>query len=152
MLTCFGGGHGLFRIIPPEKYFKTNPEFFPFFTNTGTRRGESVLCFTNPKLPEVFAENLSRIIQEMPVKPEVLWIGLNDTWTVCDCKECHKPIPLEDGSVLNMTDPRSTKDPNSVHSVFPISEPVMKHSRPASRNCVPHVCLYLYGGAARGRP
>ena len=44
-------GHNFHQLIPPEKYFKDHPDFFPLERATGRRRTERAqLCTSNPAL------------------------------------------------------------------------------------------------------
>ena len=59
-LNC-EGGHIYWWMAHPDRYFKTNPEFFGFSKLTGKREQET-LCLTNPELLETAVENLKKRI------------------------------------------------------------------------------------------
>ncbi len=104
-LLEFGQGHNLTRIwLPLKKYAKTNPEFY--MLNNGERRttGRVQLCYTNRKMWDVFVKESLDIISKLPKHYGRVNMLIEDTPSVCDCAECHKPITLPDGSVLKDTD------------------------------------------------
>lgn len=101
----YGQGHNLTRIwLPLKKYGKTNPEFYMY--NNGERRttGRVQLCFTNRKMWDVFVKNSLDIIAKLPKYYSRVNMLIEDTPSLCDCKECRKPITLPDGKVLKVTD------------------------------------------------
>ena len=102
ILNC----HNLYQLLPPDKYFKSHPEYYSmnalgqrFHGNAATRAGGSV-CMSNPEVARVAAENLARIIElnhkELPRGewPLIYSIqGLDATAYVCLCPECDKISP-----------------------------------------------------------
>lgn len=119
MVELYGGGHSYFStMVPPNSkfgdgkhnYFATNPEFYGWDPAQGGRCPET-LCLTCPQLPAVAAANLAEGIAKRDRPTDYLHLGMRDSWTICQCPECRKPIPLADGTVLAQRDADTEKDP-----------------------------------------
>ncbi|MHC4873600.1 MAG: DUF4838 domain-containing protein [Planctomycetota bacterium] len=82
-------GHNFHKLIPPEKYFKTNPDFFCFDSATGKYRAERAqLCTTNPKLITELGKIADEYFKRNP-KEEFFPLFQEDgsrLW--CQCKAC----------------------------------------------------------------
>lgn len=118
LIQFYGGGHSYFSTMAPpnpkfgdtkHNYFETNPEFYGWDAMKGGRVPET-FCLTNPKLPAVSAANLVEGMKKLAVPTDYLCLGMRDSWTMCQCPECQKPIRLEDGSELKMRDSDAEKD------------------------------------------
>lgn len=110
-LDIAGYGHAYWHMAHPDKYFKTNPEFYGFDEMKGRRVAET-LCLTNEKLIGVAAENIiSDMKSRFSVTPGYMMLGMRDSWTMCQCEMCLRPIKLPDGSKLKMHDRNAQKDP-----------------------------------------
>ena len=88
--------HGLFQIVTPAKYFKTNPEFWALQNGKRTHRDKRGLmadyCLTNEKLAEVTAKECRAFLKK---NPEVLYISIQEgdhTRGYCDCEPCKKLV------------------------------------------------------------
>ena len=90
--TVFGGPHSFHSIVPADKYFATNPEFYSL------RKGKRVpssgvdgnhLCLTNARLREVATERMKEAMREFP-QLRVFSVCMNDggSRTACDCDAC----------------------------------------------------------------
>ncbi len=80
--------HSFFRLIPKEKYWNTNPEFF------STPRANQ-LCLTEPKLVDVMIkEVISRLTPKQFERGDTLAfsIGHEDNGDFCSCKRCKQEI------------------------------------------------------------
>jgi hypothetical protein len=103
------GGHIFSRVISHEKYFASNPEYFPVLR--GMRQPKSwCLCLSARDLPEVYFKELCAYIDKnMPMS--LLKLGVDDSWNTCECPECTAPFKLPDGTVISPDDPayRSTR-------------------------------------------
>lgn len=108
-LNC-EGGHIYWWMAHPDRYFKTNPEFFGFSKLTGKREPET-LCLTNPELLEVAVGNLKKRIRAFKEKPDLFTIGFRDSWTMCQCEKCLAPIPLPGGGTLTRKSDDPQEDP-----------------------------------------
>lgn len=88
--TIYGshGGHSHLIAIPPEKYFKTHPEYF--IMKKGKRilkKSFPHLCISNPEVQELIYQELIKHSNE---GYDVVQLGQNDGFTPCACEECHK--------------------------------------------------------------
>ena len=108
-LNC-EGGHIYWWMAHPDRYFKTNPEFFGFSKLTGKREPET-LCLTNPELLETAVENLKKRIRAFKEKPDLFTIGFRDSWNMCQCEKCLAPIPLSGGGTLIRKSDDPQEDP-----------------------------------------
>ncbi len=84
----FGKGmyvHTFHKLIPPEKYFDTHPEYFSLYN--GRRIPAGQLCLSNPDVIELLKKNLGERIKQDPDKP--IWsVSQNDTYMACECDNC----------------------------------------------------------------
>ena len=101
--------HSLMAFVPPEKYFKTNPEYYSM-NKEGKRikpRSAGIggcLCMSNPKVAKVTAENMLAMIRKdrklMPKGycPKIYDLSLLDNFPyICYCPECVKVINAHGG-------------------------------------------------------
>lgn len=96
----FGSGffvHTFNRLVPPEKYFATHPEYFSLID--GRRVGERTqLCCTNEDVIRICTEE---ILQAMRGEPEafVFSISQNDWYNYCQCPRCQALAQQEDSQI-----------------------------------------------------
>lgn len=87
--------HTFYPLVPPEKHFTNNPEWFSLLKGRRTHeRGQ--LCLTNPKLREFLVE---RVKQELRASPEaaIISVSQNDWYGACECDDC-KALDEAEGS------------------------------------------------------
>ncbi len=106
----YGGGHNLTGLyITEKKYFDEHPDFFPMKggerVRPSTRKYRTQLCFTNPAMTDAFIAELDQRIRENP-QFTTYRVMIEDTWELCDCPECTKPIRLPDGTTLDDSEGR----------------------------------------------
>ena len=78
--------HTFYRLVPPEKYFKTHPEYFSMIK--GKRQGhDAQLCLTNPDVVKIATQTVFRWIKEHP-DANVFSIDQNDGYGWCECPVC----------------------------------------------------------------
>lgn len=79
--------HTFQSLVPPEKYFKTHPEYFSFLNVQRIPDGQ--LCLTNPEVFKIVVEGMK---EQMKEKPEALFwsVSQNDTYKACECESCRK--------------------------------------------------------------
>ena len=84
--------HTFGELIPPDKYFKTHPDWFALVK--GKRQGitdphghSSQLCTSNPEVIDKLAQGLIETIQADPTI-EVISLTPNDGGGFCECKQC----------------------------------------------------------------
>lgn len=95
--VIFEGGHA-FSTLLSDDLFDEHPEYFPLID--GKRRKQSVKgmegwpqpCTSNPKVAEIMAQSLNRILDAPP--KGVFLIGNNDDTRWCQCENCAKIDPL----------------------------------------------------------
>lgn len=91
--------HNLLHLIPPAKYTKTHPEFFPMkdgktrYLPTPTEHGWQP-CFTAPGLVEEAVRNIIAYFKEHPEATSYS-LGANDSSGYCRCPNCMSRITGE---------------------------------------------------------
>ncbi|MBK7031370.1 MAG: DUF4838 domain-containing protein [Bacteroidales bacterium] len=85
--------HTFNRLIPWEKYFQSNPEYFALMNG---KRIIDQLCLSNPKVLKLA---IAKLKVEMAAQPHKnLWsVSQNDNFSYCQCPQCSKII-AEEGS------------------------------------------------------
>jgi hypothetical protein len=100
----FHGGHNVGTFVKSSHPFSEYPELYSLIR--GKRRDSACnLCFTNPQMGKVFADNLLDMARRMPRDVTGIQISLDDTWLWCECDECQKDLVLDDGTRVSRTDP-----------------------------------------------
>ncbi len=91
--------HNLYRVIPPEKYGKSHPEFFP------VRDGDRFIpapdhdhgwqpCFTAPGIVDEAVKNICAYFAAHP-EATSFSLGVNDSSGHCRCERCVAASPKE---------------------------------------------------------
>ncbi len=76
--------HTMFRLVPPEKYFKTHPDYFALF---GGERRKTQLCLSNPEVLKITIDTLKKMMQAN--KDARYWsVSQMDTYGNCECPQC----------------------------------------------------------------
>ncbi len=97
------GGHvnyGLFvhtfdRLVPPEEFFDSHPEYFSEVEGVRRRNG-SQLCLSNPEVLRILTDRLLKRMRENP--RDRIWSVSQNDWTgYCECPKC-KAVADEEGS------------------------------------------------------
>jgi hypothetical protein len=91
-LTCLST-HSMFRLVPPEKYGKTHPEYFPMVKGKRIDMSKCLAhgtwnpCLKNPNLDKLTADYADRYFKK---KPDMLGLpfGVNDGLGDCQCPYC----------------------------------------------------------------
>ena len=92
------GCHSYYRILPPEKYFKTHPEWYSFSKKTTKRfHTHGQLCLSNDEMAKEYIKNTIEHIKEKPYAKYV-HVSQNDWGGDCECENCLK-IKNEFGGV-----------------------------------------------------
>lgn len=128
-----------------KNLFERHPEYYSFDAAHGGRYPAS-LCMTNPDLPAEAAKNVIKRIQSLPQLPDYVRMSMSDTWVVCQCDECVKPIKLADGKWLKMKSPIAERDP-TFHSTryFMFMNKVAADVRKVYPNIKLLTLAYFYG-------
>lgn len=76
--------HTMFRLVPPDKYFKSHPEYYALF---GGERRKTQLCLSNPDVLKLTIDTLKKM---MLANPEAKYWSVSqmDTYGNCECPEC----------------------------------------------------------------
>jgi len=84
--------HTLLRIITPEEYFATHPEYF---SEHNGKREPGQLCLSNPDVIKLLTEKTKKILKENSSK----YISLSpmDGVPLCDCEKCNE-LDKKEGS------------------------------------------------------
>lgn len=95
------------RLIPNDRYYEAHPEFY------GMKEGKRQKyehygfqpCYTCAAGQREMAKNLKAAIEREWV-PGIarVDVGYGDTWSLCTCPDCVKPVKLPSGRVLTQDD------------------------------------------------
>ena len=78
--------HTFNTLVPPDKYFKTHPEYFSEVG--GKRLGERTqLCLTNPDVLAIATSNVLAAIRRNP-SARCFGVSQNDWYNYCECAKC----------------------------------------------------------------
>lgn len=114
----WGSYHTLGRLLPPDEYFKSHPEYFAL---RGPLRTPEQLCLSHPEVQQIVAEALIGIIRDNPDLTAVT-LGPQDNRLFCECDRCRAldeedPAPDQLYSRSLFLFYRAVAD--RVHRVFP---------------------------------
>ncbi len=85
--------HTFFSLMPPDKYFKTHPEYYALRNG---KRVPTQLCLSNPEVADTLIENLKKLINSKPDKK--YWsVSQEDNDKYCQCENCTKLDELYGG-------------------------------------------------------
>lgn len=124
--------HTFDDLIPVEKYFESNPEYFSFLNVRRIPDGQ--LCLSNP---EVFEIVIAGLKERMAEKPEALYwsVSQNDTYKPCECESCQIEYDLYggySGAMINFVNNVAAEFPDKV-----ISTLAYQYTRAAPENIIP---------------
>lgn len=86
-------GHSYFKLVPPAKYFGSNPEYFAFVN--GQRRATQ-LCLSNKDVLAITVKRLKELMADNP--DAVYWsVAPNDEGGYCTCDLCRNIDASEGG-------------------------------------------------------
>ena len=125
--------HTMFRLIPPEKYFKNHPEYYALF---GGERHKTQLCLSNPDVLKILTDTLRKM---MDANPEAKYWSVSqmDTYGNCECPECSAVNEREgspSGSYLEFINKVANEFPDKVISTlaYQFTRKPPLHVKPAS--------------------
>lgn len=75
--------HSYFKILPPDTYYSSNPEWYSKDVNQ--------LCITNEAMIKQFTENVITMIEENP-DCQYMSLGHEDNTDFCECSNCQKEV------------------------------------------------------------
>ena len=87
--------HTIFKLLPPEKYFKTNPEYFALVDGKRISKWQDgQICTSNPDVLRIVTERALEYLEENP-EADYVTISQNDADGYCECPECAAIIAEE---------------------------------------------------------
>ena len=89
--------HSFSRLVPPEKYYDSHPEYFAL--RNGVRECENAqLCLTNE---DVLKISIEKTLEDLRREPDVniISISQNDGTLPCTCSECQAVVEEEGSEV-----------------------------------------------------
>jgi hypothetical protein len=89
--------HTFEKLVPPDKYFSTHPEYYSLVG--GKRlRDRSQLCCTNEEVARIAAESVIRAFRENP-QATIVSVSQNDWYNSCECPSC-KELAEREGTPM----------------------------------------------------
>ena len=90
------GVHTFHELVPPDKYFKTNPEFYSLID--GQRQWEKAqLCLSNPEVAKAAARTAIEELRKAPPTHRMVNVSPMDWLGDCECEDC-RAMEKEAGS------------------------------------------------------
>ena len=86
--------HTFQKIIPPQKYFDSHPEWFSEIDGHRVRDGQ--LCLSNPEVLDTLCSHLAEWISLRP-NAQIWSVSNNDNYNVCQCPRCRHMDSLYGG-------------------------------------------------------
>lgn len=125
--------HTMFRLVPPEKYFKAHPEYYSLF---GGERRKTQLCLSNPDVLKLTIDTLKKM---MLANPEAKYWSVSqmDTYGNCECPDCRAVNQREgspSGSYVEFVNKVAAAFPDKVISTlaYQFTRKPPLHVKPAS--------------------
>jgi len=79
--------HSQARLLPRARYFAKHPEYFALVRGKRSDNPNAKLCYSNPELPRVIAENLAELRRQEPPGTLVSFTPTDEqVW--CECDQC----------------------------------------------------------------
>ena len=95
----YGGvsaSHSFYALIPPEKYFKDHPEWYPLRDGKRQTDWSMGLCGTNPELAKELANRLMEQMAKHQDPSVPIPAAQGDGFTGCECPECRALVAKEE--------------------------------------------------------
>lgn len=129
------GSHTFNTLVPPDKYFKTHPDFFSLQEG---KRMKGQLCLSNPGVLKLCIENLREIIKVKPYY-HVFSVTQNDMSNPCQCKKCKDLVKKYGGEsglmiwfINQLAEHLESEFPDKLFGTF-----AYRYTRKAPTNIVP---------------
>ncbi len=127
------GVHSFDRLVPPEEWFDTHPEYFSLVE--GKRMNKSQLCLSNKELVDVVEASLRLEISKTP-HIQYWGVSQNDNDRYCQCDECSEINEREgsqSGSVIHFVNQVASRFPDKtiVTLAYHYSRKAPKFIKPA---------------------
>jgi hypothetical protein len=91
--------HTFRNLVPPEKYFKSHPEYFSEINGRRVVKGTTQLCLTNPAVEDIVVRQVKKWLKEIP-DAGIVSVSQNDSGSDgrnCECRKCRE-IDMAEGS------------------------------------------------------
>lgn len=124
--------HTLERLVPPEKYFSTHPEYFAY--KNGVRIPDQ-LCLSNPDVLPLVIDALKNEVAKNPTAR--YWsVSQMDNYGFCECADCRAVDSIEgspSGSVIRFVNKVAAAFPEKIISTlaYQFSRKAPSHVKPA---------------------
>ena len=142
--------HTFFKLVPPEEYFDTHPEYFSEIDGVRVRpdgtRTPSQLCLTNPEVARIAAAKIREWLTEDP-GARIVSVSQNDWLGNCQCAAC-RAADAEEGSpagtLLRFVN-AIAEDLERDHPDLILDTLAYRYTRPAPKKTRPrhNVCVRL---------
>ncbi len=123
--------HSFHKLLSPEKYFSTHPEYFAYKNG---RRISDQLCLSNPEVLKIVISSLDGLMKKIPYAR--YWsVSQMDNENFCECDKCLAIDNEEDspsGSIINFVNQVAARFPDKV-----ISTLAYKYSRKPPLHLIP---------------
>jgi len=109
--------HTLHRLLPPETYFETHPEYYAL--RNGVRLSDQV-CLSHPDVLEIVCVNLGNEIAKNP-KAKYWSVSQMDNYNYCECDACRHTDSIEhshSGTMLRFVNEVAKRFPDKVISTL----------------------------------
>jgi hypothetical protein len=114
-------GHSYFKLVSPEKYFSTNPEYFSLIQ--GLRQPRQ-LCLSNQDVFRISVDYLRAAMQKRP--DAIYWsVSPNDVAGYCTCESCRKTDAEEggpQGSLIRFVNRIAAEFPDQQFTTLPVRQ------------------------------
>lgn len=130
--------HTYYRLVPPEEFFATHPEYFSMIGGVRRHQGGQ-LCLTNPDVLRIVVDRVLEHMRKNP-KASIVSVSQNDWTGPCECPACAAVVAEEgaqSGPVLRFANAVA----EATSKVFPdklIDTLAYQYTLDAPRKAVPH--------------
>ncbi len=109
--------HTLHKLVDPEKYFYTHPEYFALRNGI---RVKDQLCLSNPEVLETTISSLKEIMKKIP-NAKYWSVSQMDNFNYCECDNCKALDDAEaspSASIINFVNQIAAKFPDKMISTL----------------------------------
>ena len=85
--------HTFNRLMPPDEFFKTHPEYFSLIDGKRTA-DHSQLCLTNPDVLKIITQRIKKVMRDNP-EYLIYSVSQNDWRNPCQCEKCQAIVQKE---------------------------------------------------------
>ncbi len=94
--------HTFYPLVPPEKHFTENPEWFSLVKGQRTTN-RAQLCLTNPQLRDFMVQRVKEWLRQSP-DAGIISVSQNDWYGWCECEKCKALDDAEGTHAATMLD------------------------------------------------